>query len=163
MSERLLEVKNLSCSFEIERNIFRQNKKLQVLNDINFSLNRGVTLGIVGESGCGKSTLCRTILSLNKKDIGNIIWFDKDIDDFTKHDFKIFRKKVQVIFQDPYGSLNPRMTIGNIISEPLEIYRKDISKDIKTSKVLEVMEKVGLSDLLYNRFPHELSGGHVKE
>tara|TARA_Y100001970_G_scaffold287591_1_gene412643 strand:+ start:869 stop:1669 length:801 start_codon:yes stop_codon:yes gene_type:complete len=162
MTERLLEVKNLSCSFEIERNIFRQNKKLQVLNDINFSLNRGVTLGIVGESGCGKSTLCRTILSLNKKDIGNIIWFDKDIDDFTKHDFKIFRKKVQVIFQDPYGSLNPRMTIGNIISEPLEIYRKDISKDIKTSKVLEVMEKVGLSDLLYNRFPHELSGGQCQ-
>ena len=75
MSERLLEVKNLSCSFEIERNFLRQNKNLQVLKDINFSLNKGVTLGIVGESGCGKSTLCRTILSLNKKDKGNVIWF----------------------------------------------------------------------------------------
>ena len=118
MSERFLEVKNLSCSFEIERNFLRQNKNLQVLKDINFSLNKGVTLGIVGESGCGKSTLCRTILSLNKKDKGNVIWFDKDINDFTKNDFKTFRKRVQVIFQDPYGSLNPRMTIGNIISEP---------------------------------------------
>jgi len=162
MSERLLEVKNLSCSFEIERNFLRQNKNLQVLKDINFSLNKGVTLGIVGESGCGKSTLCRTILSLNKKDKGNVIWFDKDINDFTKNDFKTFRKRVQVIFQDPYGSLNPRMTIGNIIAEPLEIYRKDIGKDIKTLKVLEVMEKVGLSDLLYNRFPHELSGGQCQ-
>ena len=162
MSERLLEVKSLSCSFEIERNFLRQNKNLQVLKDINFSLNKGVTLGIVGESGCGKSTLCRTILSLNKKDKGNVIWFDKDINDFTKNDFKTFRKRVQVIFQDPYGSLNPRMTIGNIISEPLETYRKDIGKDIKTLKVLEVMEKVGLSDLLYNRFPHELSGGQCQ-
>ena len=162
MTEKLLEVKNLSCSFEIEKNFFGKNIYLEVLKNINFSLNKGITLGIVGESGCGKSTLCRTILSLNKREKGDIIWFDKDINQFTKYDFKTFRKRVQVIFQDPYGSLNPRMTIGDIISEPLDIYRKDISKKNKTYKVLDVMEKVGLSDLLFNRFPHEVSGGQCQ-
>ena len=154
--DKLIEVKNLKTFFYTEAGVAK------AVNDISFDIFKGEVLGIVGESGCGKSTLCRTILSLNKKDKGNVIWFGKDINDFTKNDFKTFRKRVQVIFQDPYGSLNPRMTIGNIISEPLEIYRKDIGKDIKTLKVLEVMEKVGLSDLLYNRFPHELSGGQCQ-
>ena len=162
MSRNLLEVKDLNCRFEIERNLFSQNKYLHVLKNINFKLKHGSTLGIVGESGCGKSTLCRTILSLNIKERGNIIWFNKDIDEFSKKEFKNFRKKVQIIFQDPYGSLNPRMTIGNIISEPLEIYKKDNDKKSKTLKVLDIMKKVGLSDLLFNRFPHELSGGQCQ-
>ena len=162
MSHYLLEVKDLNCRFEIERNLFTKNKYLHVLKNINFNLKKGSTLGIVGESGCGKSTLCRTILSLNNKETGNIKWFSKDIDQFSNKEFKNFRQKVQIIFQDPYGSLNPRMTIGNIISEPLEIYKKENDKKSKTLKVLDVMEKVGLSDLLFNRFPHELSGGQCQ-
>ena len=102
MSHNLLEVKDLNCRFEIERILFSQNKYLHVLKNINFKLKQGSTLGIVGESGCGKSTLCRTILSLNSKETGNIIWFNRDIDEFTKKEFKDFRKKVQIIFQDPY-------------------------------------------------------------
>mgnify|MGYP006262728109 FL=1 len=112
MSHYLLEVKDLNCKFEIERNLFSKNKYLHVLNNINFSLKKGSTLGVVGESGCGKSTLCKTLLNLNNKERGEIIWFSKNIDKFTKKEFKHFRKKVQIIFQDPYGSLNPRMTIG---------------------------------------------------
>ncbi len=162
MDHYLLEVKNLNCRFEIERNLFNKNKYLHVLKNINFNLKQGMTLGIVGESGCGKSTLCRTLLSLNNKETGNIIWFNKDIDQFTKKEFKNFRKKVQIIFQDPYGSLNPRMTIGNIISEPLEIYKKGNDKKSKILKVLDIMGKVGLSDVLFNRFPHELSGGQCQ-
>ena len=112
MSHNLLEVKDLNCRFEIERNLFSKNKYLYVLKNINFNLKQGSTLGIVGESGCGKSTLCRTILSLNNKETGNIKWFSKDIDQFSNKEFKNFRQNVQIIFQDPYGSLNPRMTIG---------------------------------------------------
>jgi len=162
MSHYLLEVKDLNCKFEIERNLFCKNKYLHVLKNINFNLNKGSTLGIVGESGCGKSTLCKTLLYLNNKETGDIIWFSKNIDKFTKKEFKHFRKKVQIIFQDPYGSLNPRMTIGSIISEPLEIYKKENNKKSKTLKVLDIMEKVGLSGMLFNRFPHELSGGQCQ-
>ena len=92
MSHYLLEVKDLNCRFEIERNLFSKNKYLHVLKNINFNLKQGMTLVIVGESGCGKSTLCRTLLSLNNKETGNIIWFNKDIDQFTKKEFKNFRK-----------------------------------------------------------------------
>ena len=102
MNDNLLEVKDLNCIFEIERNLFSKNKYLHVLKNINFKLKQGSTLGIVGESGCGKSTLCRTILSLNSKETGSIIWFNRNIDEFSKKEFKKFRKKVQIIFQDPY-------------------------------------------------------------
>ena len=102
------------------------------------------------------------ILSLNKKSSGKVIWFDKDLDKLSNKELKDFRKKVQIIFQDPYGSLNPRMTIGNIICEPLNIFRTDLNKKEKMFRVLEIMDQVGLSNILYNRFPHELSGGQCQ-
>ena len=91
-----------------------------------------------------------------------IIWFERDLDLLDAKELKTFRKKVQIIFQDPYGSLNPRMTIGNIICEPLNIFRTDLNKKEKMFRVLEIMDQVGLSNILYNRFPHELSGGQCQ-
>ena len=159
MSHYLLEVKDLNCRFEIERNLFSKNKYLHVLKNINFNLKQGSTLGIVGESGCGKSTLCRTILSLNNKETGNIKWFSKDIDQFSKKEFKNFRKKVQIIFQDPYASLNPVQKIQDTIIEPL-IYHQLISeKKELVKKSIQLLNDVGLDESFLSRYPHELSGG----
>ena len=162
MREVILNVKNLECDFLIEKNFFKKNIYLKAIDDLSFEVRDGITLGIVGESGCGKSTLCRTILSLNKKKSGKITWFNKDIDTYNIKELKEFRKKVQIIFQNPYESLNPRMTIGNIISEPLNIFRKDLHKKDKIIKVIKAMQKVDLSEILFNRFPHELSGGQCQ-
>ena len=159
MSYNLLEVKDLNCRFEIERNLFSQNKYLHVLKNINFKLKHGSTLGIVGESGCGKSTLCRTILSLNIKETGNIIWFNKDIDEFSKKEFKNFRKKVQIIFQDPYASLNPLKNIMETIAEPIKYHRLIDDKNKIIDKVTELLNDVGLDESFLPRYPHELSGG----
>ena len=162
MNETILDVKNLECDFLIEKNFFKENIYLKAINNISFEVRSGITLGIVGESGCGKSTLCRTILSLNKKKSGTISWFDKDINNYTSKELKDFRKKVQIIFQNPYESLNPRMTIGNIISEPLNIFQNNLARKDKIFKVIETMQKVDLSEILFNRFPHELSGGQCQ-
>ena len=140
----------------------KKETKINALKNINFQLYENETLGIVGESGCGKSTLCRTILSLNKKKSGTISWFNKDINNYTSKELKDFRKKVQIIFQNPYESLNPRMTIGNIISEPLNIFQNNLARKDKIFKVIETMQKVDLSEILFNRFPHELSGGQCQ-
>ena len=162
MNKTLLNVEHLKCNFILENKLFKKSIYLKAIDDISFKINEGITLGIVGESGCGKSTLCRTILSLNKKTSGKVIWFDKNLDKLNTRELKEFRKKVQIIFQDPYGSLNPRMTIGNIICEPLNIFRTDLDKKEKMFRVLEIMDQVDLSNILYNRFPHELSGGQCQ-
>lgn len=165
MKEVLLEVKDLSVFYTIKSSEgFFGNKKtkMKAVNKINFKLYKGETLGIVGESGCGKSTLAKALLGLNKDLSGNIVWLGKNIEKQNKQEWKDARKNIQMIFQDPLASLNPRMTIGEIITEPLKIHFPRMSgKDVK-EKVQQVMQKVGLLPNLINRYPHEFSGGQCQ-
>ena len=132
---------------------------LHEVDGVTFGLREGQTLGIVGESGCGKSTLGRVILHLHQRTGGRIIFQGKDISDVTKAQLKELRKDMQIIFQDPYASLNPRMSIGDIIAEPLKIYKLCNSKEEQQKKVREIMDVVGLAERTYGLYPHELDGG----
>jgi len=137
-------------------------KKLQAVNDVSFDLKRGETLGIVGESGCGKSTLARAIVKMVPAHSGKVIWLGNDLLELNKSQMRKHRKQIQMIFQDPLASLNPRMNIGEIIAEPLRThYPKTPEADVKL-RVRDVMNKVGLLDNLVNRYPHEFSGGQCQ-
>ena len=160
--EEILSISNLSLHYKLSRGLFKPTKLVKAVDKISFSLFKGETLGIVGESGSGKSSICRLLLKLIKKTSGSINWFNEDIYELKPSQIKSFRKSVQIIFQDPYGSLDPRMTIGKIISEPLEIFRKDLKKQEKEILVIKSMKDVGLSSDLFNRYPHELSGGQCQ-
>jgi len=140
----------------------QNEKKLQAVNGVSFELKSGETLGIVGESGCGKSTLARAIISMVPTETGRVLWFGKDLLALQKTEMRKHRKEIQMIFQDPLASLNPRMTIGEIIAEPLKThYPKTLKADIK-ARVEDVMNKVGLLENLINRYPHEFSGGQCQ-
>tara|TARA_B100001057_G_scaffold77505_1_gene72376 strand:+ start:1944 stop:2750 length:807 start_codon:yes stop_codon:yes gene_type:complete len=160
--DKILQVDHLNLHFKLSRGFFKSPILIKAVNNISFSLFSGETLGIVGESGSGKSSLCRLILKLVNKTSGSISWFNNDIDSLNSSGLKNFRKSVQIIFQDPYGSLDPRMTIGKIISEPLDIYRKNLKTIEKEELVILAMKDVGLSNELFNRYPHELSGGQCQ-
>ena len=134
-----LKIKNLSVDYPMRK------ETIYAAKGVNIEVNKGEILGLVGESGSGKSSVCRLVLKLINKTSGSISWFKKDIDSFNSSELKNFRKSVQVIFQDPYGSLDPRMTIGKIISEPLDIYRKNLKIEEKEELVITAMKDVGLS------------------
>jgi len=132
------------------------------VNDISFTLNSGETLGIVGESGCGKSTLARAIVKMVPAEAGKVLWLGNDLLSLSNSETRQYRKQIQMIFQDPLASLNPRMNIGEIIAEPLRThYPKTAESDVQ-SRVSDVMNKVGLLDNLVNRYPHEFSGGQCQ-
>lgn len=151
--ENLLDVINLKKYFKSPRGI------LHAVDDVSFSIEKGKTLGVVGESGCGKSTLGRTILNLLEPTSGEI-WFEGvNIAGLKGAQFRQLCRKMQMIFQDPFSSLNPRMTISETISEPLEIYKIYSTKEERMKKVAELMYTVGLSERLFNSYPHELDGG----
>jgi oligopeptide/dipeptide ABC transporter ATP-binding protein len=156
----LLEIKNLTKEFSAPGSgIFSRKKRIvHAVNDVSLSLAQGETLGLVGESGCGKSTLGRTLLKLYEPTSGKIIYSGQDITDFSPREMKPLRREMQIIFQDPYSSLNPRHTVGEIVGASLRIHRKGA----KTSEKLEIqqlMERVGLNPEHINRYPHEFSGG----
>ena len=152
----LVEVKNLKEYFNINTGMFT-SKPLKAVDDVSFSIRRGETLGLVGESGCGKTTVGRTLLHLYKPTAGEI-WFDgKKIE--TKKDIIEYRKKSAMVFQDPYSSLNPRMTVSDIIAEPLDVHKMYKDKKERQERVLELMAKVGLNSEHANRYAHEFSGG----
>ncbi|MFY7992697.1 MAG: ABC transporter ATP-binding protein [Bacteriovoracaceae bacterium] len=156
----LLEVKNLQTSFPIKGGLFgRTIDQVHAVNDVSFTLQRGKTLGLVGESGCGKTTLGRTILRLIEPSAGNIIYNGKDITNVYGEELRLLRRKMQIIFQDPYSSLNPRMTVGEILTEPLIIHGIGNSKFERLDMAKELMDKVGLKVMHLNRYPHEFSGG----
>ncbi len=155
MSERLIEVKNLTKHFLIKGG-FNSSVKVQAVDDVSFYIDQGETLGLVGESGCGKTTIGRTLLRLYEPTSGSIFYNGKDI---TKVDMKPYRSKMQVIFQDPYASLDPRMTVGNIVGEPLDINKSCSSKKERSNRVFEILAMVGLSNEHAERYPHEFSGG----
>lgn len=157
--ETILEVSHLTKKFVVDRNFFgTPTKFLTAVNNVSFSLKKGTTIGVVGESGCGKTTLGRTILKLYESNGGKIFFKGEDITNYNKKQMQKFRTKIQLIFQDPYSSLPPRMSIGSIISEAVRVH-KIVEKDKVHSYVLEIMKKCGLQPLHYDRFPHEFSGG----
>ena len=163
--ETIMQVENLKVHFDVSSEgdmPWTKRKKLQAVNGVSFELKSGETLGIVGESGCGKSTLARAIISMVPAEAGKVLWFGKDLLALQKTEMRKHRKEIQMIFQDPLASLNPRMTIGEIIAEPLKTHYPKTSKaDIKL-RVEDVMNKVGLLENLINRYPHEFSGGQCQ-
>ena len=158
MSEEktLVEVKHLKEYFNINTGVFT-SKPLKAVDDVSFASKKGETLGLVGESGCGKTTVGRTLLHLYKPTDGEI-WFDgKEVK--TKQDILEYRKKSAMVFQDPYSSLTPRMTVSDIIAEPLDVHKMYTSKAERQEKILDLMAKVGLNSEPANRYAHEFSGG----
>ncbi len=150
---KILEVNNLVKTFKDPN-----NKNFRVLDNITFSLNEGEVLGLVGESGSGKTTLGRTIIRLTNQDSGKIIFNKIDISNFSKLAMKKIRRDMQIIFQDPFGSLNPRHTIEHIIGEPLLVHNYGNNNDIK-KRVLQLLDQVGLPSDSLKLYPHEFSGG----
>ena len=152
----LVEVKHLKEYFNITTGMF-SSKPLKAVDDVSFAIRRGETLGLVGESGCGKTTVGRTLLHLYKPTAGEI-WFDgKKIE--TKKDILEYRRKSAMVFQDPYSSLNPRMTVADIIGEPLDVHKMYSSAAQRKERILELMAQVGLNSEHANRYAHEFSGG----
>jgi oligopeptide transport system ATP-binding protein len=156
----LLSVDNLVKHFPITRGILIQKQVAAVhaVDDISFNIQRGETLGLVGESGCGKSTTGRTILQLYRPTSGSVVFDGVDLVKLQGEDLRKMRRKMQMIFQDPYASLNPRMTVGEIIGEPLVIHKVAGNKEIN-ERVEHLLELVGLNPAFANRYPHEFSGG----
>jgi len=126
---------------------------------VSFSVFEGETVGLVGESGCGKSTLGKTILLLEKSSAGKIRYRSKDLTTLSSKEIRLLRKEIQIIFQDPYSSLNPRLSIGEALMEPMKVHRVGASNKDRTKKVLELLGRVGLDESYFARYPHELSGG----
>jgi oligopeptide/dipeptide ABC transporter ATP-binding protein len=152
MNEPLIEVKHLTKEFNI------QKKVLVAIHDISFSIAKGETLGLVGESGCGKSTTGRCLLRLEEATSGEVLYEKRNLLSLNRKELFTFRRNAQIIFQDPYSSLNPRMTAGDIISEPLRIHRSMPSSSI-ANYITQLVDLVGLSKNSLGRFPHEFSGG----
>ena len=154
--DTLVEVKHLKEYFNINTGLF-SSKPLKAVDDVSFAIRRGETLGLVGESGCGKTTVGRTLLHLYKPTAGEI-WFDgKQI--VTKKDMEEYRQKTAMVFQDPYSSLSPRMTVADIIGEPLDVHKMYSNEKERKERILELMGQVGLNSEHANRYAHEFSGG----
>lgn len=156
----ILEVKGLQTYFPAAKNFLGKTTKwVKAVDDVNFKVYPGETLGLVGESGCGKTTLGRTILRLTEATAGQVLFEGQDILTMAPKKLKALRKDVQIIFQDPYSSLNPRMTIGNAIMEPMRVHKLLANDEERKAKVIELLETVSLEARHFNRYPHEFSGG----
>ncbi|MEM7020631.1 MAG: murein tripeptide/oligopeptide ABC transporter ATP binding protein OppF, partial [Pseudomonadota bacterium] len=161
----LLQVDDLSVHFPIYQARqwpWQAVPQLKAVNGVSFELNAGETLGVVGESGCGKSTLARALIKLVNITSGRVVWQGEDLAALDKQIFRERRRDIQMVFQDPLASLDPRMTIGDIIAEPLQTYHPELSKADRKERVKSVMDKVGLLPNVINRYPHEFSGGQCQ-
>jgi oligopeptide transport system ATP-binding protein len=160
-SSILMEVKGLKMHFPVTQGIIlqRQVGAVRAVDGLDFAIKKGETLGLVGESGCGKSTTGRAILQLYRPTAGAVLFEGQDLCKLQGEKLRVMRRKMQMIFQDPYASLNPRMTVGDIIGEPIEIHHLAKSKKERQEKVQELLRVVGLNPYFSNRYPHEFSGG----
>ena len=157
--EKLVEVENLVTYFPIFTGILQKKTgEVKAVDDISFFIRKGETLGLVGESGCGKTTAGRSILKLEEPTSGNVFFNGKNLIKMKGEELRKMRSQMQPIFQDPFASLNPRMTAGNIIGEPLEVHNLAKGKEVR-KRVEELLNMVGLSSAMAERYPHEFSGG----
>lgn len=155
----LLRVQNLKKYFPVSRQLFRTQRRYVIaVDDVSFDVLKGETLGLVGETGCGKTTVARTILQLYRPTSGKVLFDGVDLASLQENDLRKMRSRMQMIFQDPYASLNPRMTVGAIISAPLDVHTALTQKE-KRERVQELLKLVGLNPDFVNRYPHEFSGG----
>ena len=154
----ILEVQELVKFFPVGGGLFKKPEMNRAVDNVSFTIAEGETLGLVGESGCGKTTCGKTILKLYEPTSGKIIFKGQDITHLNRSEMRKFRRDMTIIYQDPFGSLDPRMSVGGIISEPMEVHNL-YSKREREEKVSEIMEKVGLTPEQVNRYPHEFSGG----
>ena len=157
----LLEVKNLKMYFPVTSGLIFQRKvaDIKAVDDITFEIRKGETLGLVGESGCGKTTTGRCILQLYRPTAGQVIFEGQNLNEMGGNELRAMRRQMQIIFQDPYGSLNPRMTCGDIVGEPLIVHKLTSNKGEYRDRVSELLQVVGLNPFMADRYPHEFSGG----
>lgn len=159
-TEAILIVKNLKTYYPVKAGVFQKTVgHVKAVDDVSFNIKKGETVGLVGESGCGKSTLGATILRLEKATSGRILFQGKDILSLKSKELFEYRREMQIVFQDPYASLNPRMTIADIIGEPMDIHKLVKSRQERNERVAALLEKVGLTAEQMGRYPHEFSGG----
>ncbi len=164
MTERpvqpLLSVRRLTKHFSLGGSLFKRERTVvRAVDDVSFDIAQGETLGLVGESGCGKSTTGRAILRLEEPSSGEILFEGRDVTKFDRHELRALRRRLQIVFQDPYSSLDPRKTVGSIISEPLIIHNLAQDRRAREERVVQLLETVGLSRDHLRRYPHEFSGG----
>ncbi len=157
---KVLRVENLHVKFAAAKNIFRKaTEYFNAVDDVSFTVNKNETVGLVGESGCGKTTLGRAILGLVKSSSGNVIFNDKNIASYNNNEMRVVRKELQIVFQDPYGSLNPRLSIGDAIVEPMSVHFSTMHKNERKQKAIHLLEQVNMGADSFNRYPHQFSGG----
>ncbi|MDO5417724.1 MAG: dipeptide ABC transporter ATP-binding protein [Lachnospiraceae bacterium] len=159
MAKELLKVEDLKLYYPVAGKKIGTTEYVKAVDGVSFEIREGEVFGIVGESGCGKSTLGRAVCKLEKPTAGTVIMDGEDISDYNDKQMRPVRKKVQMVFQDPYASLNPRMSVFDIVAEPLRIHKLTKSKEELEARVLDLLRKVGLDDYHANRYPHEFSGG----
>ncbi len=156
----LLEVRDLKVTYEAQRGTFlKRVEYVHAVKGVSFKVPRGITMGLVGESGSGKSTIGKAILRLAPMSSGSIHYEGQDISSLSNRDFMPYRKKIQTIFQDPYASMNPRLTVSSIVAEPLIVHAPEMSKSQRQERVADLLEKVSLPADAMNRYPHQFSGG----
>ena len=156
----LLEVRNLKVYFPIRTGVFRRHTDdVKAVDGVSFSIERGTTVGLVGESGSGKTTIGRALLKLYPPTAGEVMFEGRDVLPMREDEFRPYRRKMQMIFQDPFGSLNPRLSIFQIVGEALEIHFPEMSREDRRARVAELMKQVGLKPEMMERYPHEFSGG----
>jgi oligopeptide transport system ATP-binding protein len=161
VTEHILQVKDLVKYYPVTQGVIykRTIGQIKAVDGVSFNLTPGETLGVVGESGCGKSTLARVLMNLEKPTSGTVLYKGEDIFKLGRHDMRRLRRNIQLVMQDPYTSLNPRMTVGDIIGEPFEIHREVAPKRDRQKKVQDLLDVVGLNPEHINRYPHQFSGG----
>ena len=164
MSDPILSVRDLKVHFPIRvgGTIWGHYRPLKAVDGVNFDLYAGETLGIVGESGCGKSTLARGVLRLIQPTQGKVVWMGQELTGLDAKSMRARRRDMQIVFQDPLASLDPRMPVGEIVAEPLKTFNPDLGKDHVRERVKDMMAKVGLLPQMINRYPHEFSGGQCQ-
>jgi oligopeptide transport system ATP-binding protein len=162
MNDSLLSLRGLRVWFPIGDKLFARKRMLHAVEGVDLEVRRGEALGIVGESGCGKSTLARAVLQLVRPTSGQVVWMGRPLEGLSTRALRPLRKDLQIVFQDPLASLDPRMTVGEIVAEPLRVHRPELDRAARRAAVADMLGRVGLSGDVINRYPHEFSGGQCQ-